>query len=800
MIERPPSPHDLIGENWVEIDETALATLGASLIESGAASLTAEQKAYTDGNTYHSLLPEGFEAQVEAVFRVGGMASDLSGALGKGGAETEVTAQAVMTTKLFTAVTVGVAEALIAAKEAEIAALQAASLRPEVRAMRIQQLRNEINAIINEARRDIQELYNGTYTPTTPPPPSLSPLIHKGPPAESPGGGAKASPADHSNGADALDNPIEKPQYDSAPAGEHKPVTEPAGGSSQEDAGATKPQSQTSGDLNQGESASVRETSQQSGQLGDPGSALPSESPMAMPPMSAPSSGASSGGGGLSSVSSAMPKMSGGGLSAPSASAPSMPSAGGLSSGGGSGLSGLSGGTGGGAGAAPPATPASQFLSGAAQGLANPSTLASGASAAAQPFKPPPGSTMPAGPPPASSSSGPVSSSPPVQQVQAPAGGPSSSTSMGAPPAAGVPPASAVPLAPPPAAGVPNAAAPPAPAAPPAAPVAPAGGGGGGPTVAPPPPGVMNLGAKSAAVKAAQMGSHAVGEGLRSTPEFNAAVALVAALHDPAIGAVCEWACAVFKQPGEQGARFVVASREGLSWIPSGVYMPDGVTVAALDDSIPYETRKLWRGLKPPARVLAQYAKAIGEQPRIVVAREWLGLHGLFSKRTVLVADDQTVVEPNPVLNPAGRHRLQMASPNGWWAQVQTIPDADIPARIRDLAAHVAQVHDEAFGVHDVGDEQKFGGRALRAIAVEQIGRPGGEAVWQAVEQQMHYVRSEIMTAPIAAPEPLYEGWNSDLTAAEQMLRGWEVLWLAQRPPTREALADMTYAAAAALM
>ena len=69
-----------------------------------------------------------------------------------------------------------------------------------------------------------------------------------------------------------------------------------------------------------------------------------------------------------------------------------MPSAGGLSSGGGSGLSGLSGGTGGGAGggagAAPP--PASQFLSGAAQGLANPSTLASGASAAAaQPFKPP---------------------------------------------------------------------------------------------------------------------------------------------------------------------------------------------------------------------------------------------------------------------------------------------------------------------------------------------------------------------------------------------------------------------------
>lgn len=806
MIERPPSPHDLIGENWVEIDETALATLGSSLVGAGATSLTAEQKAYTDGNAYQAHAPEGFQAQITAFFRVGGMASDLSGALDKGGAETEVAAQAVLTTKLFTAVTVGVAEALIAAKEAEIAALQAASLRPEVRAQRIQQLRNEIDAIISEARKDIQELYTGTYTPTPPSPPGLSPLIHKGPPTNG-GNGRNFEPASTGSKGDAtgLDNSIQGSKDASS--------VQPGGEQGVKGDGESTPSSQggksdgtTTGSTQGEKSGSGAETDALGAETqgSKPSSAVidpqPSQ-PMPMP-VSTPSTGVGSGGGGLSSVGSSMPKMSGGGLSAPSTSAPSMPSAGGLSSGGGSGLSGLSGGTGGGAGggagAAPP--PASQFLSGAAQGLANPSTLASGASAAAaQPFKPPPGSTMPAGPPPASSSGGPVSSSPPpVQQVQAPAGGPSSSTSMGAPPAAGVPPASAVPLAPPPAAGVPNAAAPPAPAVPPAAPVAPAGGGG--PTVAPPPPGVMNLGAKSAAVKAAQMGSHAVGEGLRSTPEFNAAVALVAALHDPAIGAVCEWACAVFKQPGEQGARFVVASREGLSWIPSGVYMPDGVTVAALDDSIPYETRKLWRGLKPPARVLAQYAKAIGEQPRIVVAREWLGLHGLFSKRTVLVADDQTVVEPNPVLNPAGRHRLQMASPNGWWAQVQAIPDADIPARIRDLAAHVAQVHDEAFGVHDVGDEQKFGGRALRAIAVEQIGRPGGEAVWQAVEQQMHYVRSEIMTAPIAAPEPLYEGWNSDLTAAEQMLRGWEVLWLAQRPPTRETLADMTYAAAAALM
>jgi hypothetical protein len=310
----------------------------------------------------------------------------------------------------------------------------------------------------------------------------------------------------------------------------------------------------------------------------------------------------------------------------------------------------------------------------------------------------------------------------------------------------------------------------------------------------------MGLGNASAAVKAVKSGAHAIGEGLRSTPEFNAALALVAALHDPEIGVLSEWACAVFKQPGEQGARFVVASREGLSWIPPGVYMPDGVTVAALDDSIPYDVRKLWRGMKPPARVLANYAKAIGEEPRIVVAREWLGIQGLFGQRTMVAVDDQTVVvDPNPVRNPAGRHRLQMASPAGWWAQVQAIPEADIPTRIHDLATHVAQVHDQAFGLQN-DDAQQFGGRALRGLAVEQIGRPGGEAVWDAVERQMHYVRTEIMTAPIAAPEPLYEGWNTDLTAAEQMLRGWEALWLAQRPATRDTLADMTYAAAAALM
>lgn len=187
MLERPPSPNDLIGDNWPSIDEVALATLSTAFAGAGTASQTAEQKAYTDGNAYNSLLPEGFEKQVEVAFKVGGMAADLSAALGKAGGETAVVAQAVMMAKVQITVTVGVAEALIAAKEAEIAALQAASLRPEIRAMRIQQLRNEIEQITNEAKSDIRAMYNGIYTPTAPATPGLTPITHNGP---APGKGA----------------------------------------------------------------------------------------------------------------------------------------------------------------------------------------------------------------------------------------------------------------------------------------------------------------------------------------------------------------------------------------------------------------------------------------------------------------------------------------------------------------------------------------------------------------------------------------------------------------------------------
>lgn len=409
---------------------------------------------------------------------------------------------------------------------------------------------------------------------------------------------------------------------------------------------------------------------------------------------------------------------------------------------------------------------------------------------------------MPAGPPPASSA---VSSSPgqAAQVHQTPV----SASPASSPPAAGAPPANAVPLAPPPAAGVPN----PPPAAAPPPPVAPAAPA---PPVAPPTPPVLGLGKLASAVKAASHVSH--GEGLRPSLEFNTAVTLVAALHDPAIaalsgGEVGEWACAVFKRPDEP-ARFVVASREGLSWTPPGVYMPAGVTVAGLDPAVPYGTRKLWRGLRPPARVLAEYATATGEQPRIVVARHWPGLDALFPKPTVVAADDQvTVAPPNLVLDPTCRHRLEVASPTYFWAQVCAIPESDIAAQIRTVAENVVQAHDAAVTPAVVAElSQVLGGAPtvppdLRAHVLAQIGQPGGEAVWQAVWNQMMSWRLAIMTSPVTAPNVLTATgeesapWNTALVVADQVLRGWETLWLAQRPASREVLADMTYAAIGAL-
>ncbi|WP_142688739.1 hypothetical protein [Mycobacterium xenopi] len=297
----------------------------------------------------------------------------------------------------------------------------------------------------------------------------------------------------------------------------------------------------------------------------------------------------------------------------------------------------------------------------------------------------------------------------------------------------------------------------------------------------------------------------------------------MAALHDPAIaaqsgGEVGEWACAVFKRPDET-ARFVVASREGLSWTPPGVYLPAGVMVAALDPAVSYGTRKLWRGLRPPARVLAEYAKdkEIDEWPCVVVARHWRGLDALFPKSTVLAADDQArAVTPNPVLDPAerarlgGRHRLEVASPE-FWAKVCAFPESDIAAQIRTVAENVVQDHDAIVtpallaALGQVFGDVPSAPPGLRSHVLAQIGKPGGEAVWQAVWQQMMSWRIAISTATFTAPNDLSDtyddgsAWNVALVAADRILRGWETLWLAQRPASREVLADMTYAAIAAL-
>lgn len=762
MIPRPASPHQLIGDNWADIDEVEVAAYAAAMAQSAVAAQTAEHKTYADAQAYEAALPEGFETQVDAIFKVGGMAADLSAWFARTGQEVALTAESLTTAKLAIADTAVVAEAFIEAMEFEIAVLQAAPAGPFGNQALIQALQDQIQRTIDEARKAIQGMYDAIYVPTIPPGPGLVPLIHTGPPA---GAGAKGP-----NGATCT-----------KPMGWEKEGRHGSGGQSEgrppQDAGK-QGESRTPQESQDAGSGANDGTKPLGSSQGDWGTAGPQQPPMSMPSTGAPSTP----GTGMSSL----PQMgTGSGMSAPSAPSSGLSSPGGLGSGLGSSGSGMS--------SAGPMSPTQDFMSGAAQGFTQASPLAaSGATSAAtsssgsgQPFKP--AGAPPAAPAPASTASGPSA----PQQVQAP-------------PMTSAPAGGGVPLAAPPAAGVPNTvqATPSAPpvAAPPA--TAPPMGGGGPTPASPPPPGIMNLGGKSALMRAVKMGSTAVGEGLRATPEYQAALALVAALHDPEIGVVCEWACAVFKQHGEETPRFVLASREGLSWTPPGVYMPDGVKLAALDDAVPWSVRRLWRGIRPPARVLANYAKAIGEEPIIVVARRWLGLDSLFSRRTVVVADEQaSVVAPNPVRNPAGRHRLFLASPGGW-AHVQAVPDGQVLSRMVDLAAYVGQVHDQTYGLQDIigADGQVIAGDPeLRCKAVERIGQLGGDDVWSAVAQNMHYVRGAIMTAPITVPEPLTPDWNVDLTDAERMLRGWEVLWLAQRPPTRDTLADMTYAAVAAL-
>ncbi|MBZ4575436.1 hypothetical protein GBQ13_20600 [Mycobacterium avium subsp. hominissuis] len=699
------------------------------------------------------------------------------------------TAQGILLAKLDTIDAVNGAEALISAAEFRIKLLAPRAAGTGINAaqaqIEIDALQRQIEAIKDTARTAIAAIYESVPVPVLPAALGLTPVIHTGPPASSGGNtgtnGFTVKPLSwgdkdsEGSSATALDNTTRGEKRTSANESSDSATRGSNDGTRESDGTARGEKRAFNESGSEGLQQSTRSESR-------PPAPPISESPTpisAVPPVSGPSSGAGMGtpAGGL------------GGASVPRVSSPAVSNP----------LGALSGG---GAPSAPsppavPPTPAQQFLSGAAQGFSSQSPLATGASAAAaaQPFKPPPGSTMPAGPPPAATPpvSSAVSSPGQAAQMQTPVS--ASPSQASSPPAAGAPPANAVPLAPPPAAGVPPpAAAPPPPVAPaaPAPPVAP-----------PPPPPVLGLGKLSSAMRSANHVTH--GEGLRPSLEFKTAVTLVAALHDPTLGVLSEWACAVFKRPDEP-ARFVVASREGLSWTPPGVYMPGGVTLAVHDDdAAPWKVRRLWRGLRPPAHVLAHYAKAIGETPRIVVARQWTGLAALFGRDTVIAADDHPTIwgddDPNPLRNPAGRHRLAVVAPDAW-AWVQAVPDGEVLGRMGAVAAHVAAVHDQTYSPIDIigADGPIPGDPALRGNAVGQIGRDGGgAAVRSAVEQQMTYLRMQIMTAPLTIPNPLVDGWNDGLTDAERCLRGWEVLWLAQRSATRENLADMTYAALAAL-
>lgn len=767
LLERPPDPHELIGDNWYEIDHDALAAVAVFSARQAKAASTAEQKTHTDTNAYELALPEGFEAQVNAGHRVGRMGGELAGWFTPAATEISGTAVAIMRAKLETIGAVEGADALIWAAEFRIEQLVpvAAGIGPSAPSAQIEidALRRKIDAIKDAARTAIATIYEDVALPVLPEVPGLKPLIHTGPPATTSNGSSRGAitvqPAstqgESSDGTQADTRQSEaKQQEDIRQSGETS--------------GGTATQTATQHDIR----ASSAVT----------GSSNVQQPSVVAPPSMRAALGTSAAGG------------VGGASGVPRVSSPVGNPLSGLGAGGSAGGASSVGGMTPSSGVSQ--TPAQQFVSGAAQGFSQSSPLAAAtgasASAAAQPFKPT-GSTMPAGPqpttPPPSGSVSPGQ----VGQVQTPVSASPLGSAGGGPAAGGS-------LAPPAAAGVPNPAPvaspqPGVPAAPPpvsAPPLAPH----------PPPPPVLGLGRLSAALKAA---NHvAYGEGVGATPEFSAARALVTALHDPTLGGgLNEWACAVFPAAaGENMARFVLASREGMSWIPAGVFMPGGVTLAVLDPAVPYEVRKLWRGLRPPAHVLAHYGKVIGETPQIVVAKQWTGLAALFGPDTVIVAEDHpTIMDPNPLRNPAGRHRLAVAGGYAWdWVQV--VPEDELLGRMSAVAGHVAAVHDptyEVVAIQGAGGQEIPADTALRRNAVGQIGRDGGSAVWAAVEEQMLYARMQIMISPLTAPEPLFEGWNDKLTELERGLRGWEVLWLAQRPATREVLADMTYAALAAL-
>ncbi|QSN49785.1 hypothetical protein I3U33_27020 (plasmid) [Mycobacteroides abscessus subsp. abscessus] len=768
MIEKPESPHDLV-PFWPDIDETQLASVGAQYGKLSATATQALNKSRGDSKQLNDALVEGFDTQVSGVLLVGGQHSKMAkfdsqsaGVIADAAvAFTEAKTQIVATTHAY--------EAMISVREFEIQLLTASpmfgALGGEYKRARIDQLKREIEQLIKAARKMNDARYEGIMPPAEPANPSLTVLKNHAP----------AGPSDHFH-AKKIDNGSGNSMLDhttrtgTSPSEENTRSKHPTTSNSANDEltnksghRTTEPATGEKATAPTAETATTRPATASSGDAMTKAasSSLPTSIPSAPSGGSNPVSSLSSGGG-LTSM------LSKGG------SMPSVPSSGNV----GSGLSGL----GSPASSAGGLNPAQQFLSGAAQGFtqSSPST-ASAASAAAQSFKPPPASTMP---------SAPVNAA--VTPSSVPASGPQTVTAapsnVGAVPPAAV--AGGVPLTAPPPAGVPAAPAVP----PPAAAVVPPGGGGGGAVGGPPPvpqpPSVMNMGAKTAAMKAFQVGHQATGEGLRATPEFSAAMALVSALNDPErpAGSLITggWSVAVFNSGSS--VRFVAAERHGLSWIPAGVYLPAGVSIAHLDTRVPADIRASWRGMEPSALVLAEYARAIGEQPSIVVARAYhSGLPGWFDRQVVVVADETDhVIIPNPLHEPKGRHRLELAAPEHWqW--VMSVPEEHIEAEVREVAAWLVEQHDHMFANWPDNDEMA----KLRAVALAQVGREGGSAdVAKLLAGRMGELASRLMGTPLyGTPQ-----WTTH-TYSEMLLRGWETLLLGLGASSRTVLADMQYAA-----
>ncbi|MCA2338431.1 hypothetical protein JF776_23635, partial [Mycobacterium avium] len=434
MIEKPGSPHNLVGDHWPEIDEMAIAGVAAKLAKSSGSAETVQEKSRDDAGRISGILPEGFDTQIDAILVVGGMGTDLSTWAAQAAEQAALGAESVALSKLSIYLTTVVAEALIAAKELEIWSLAIQPGLSDYKAAKIQQLQAEIKQLIDDAKKANKELYDGIYTPTAPAAPGLQPLVNNAPFGQkfSYGGiapaswGSRDSEGSGNPGDSGATEPLTNQWGDRREPGSTDEASTPRRDANS-NGSATQDSRDASGTKDAGSTQSLREAS---GDLGNPspvtgggtGSGTPTASPVGSPSTGSQTAAASSS---MSSVGSAMPKMP---------STPSAPSGGGL--GGGSGLSGL--GSGGGASASPASlNPSQQFLNGAAQGFSQSpvATGASAATAAAQPFRPPAGSTMQSAPAPlAPTAPAAATTSAPAAPQQVVTSSPS------APPVAGTPP------------------------------------------------------------------------------------------------------------------------------------------------------------------------------------------------------------------------------------------------------------------------------------------------------------------------------------------------------------------------